>query len=1150
MYNNNIFGDRKITAEQAKLYEFISLPDQNLRINKEGNLSYNSSTKIMQYYDGSTWIDLDSTGPPSNLWQIDSTTYIKPLATYTDGIKVNKITPISGTTLTIAGDLTSNEILKILDLTTPTKQVQIKYDLDAGYIQSLDTAGPTYKSLYINNLGGNCYMGNGTFDAPSCKFNNIYERTTAAGITFNQKINVNDLYSFGTTNQDMTINMLGNGSLKMNFDSIGGIKAYQATTTSALRNYFGVDATHNLELRYYGGGGIPVDDYASLSYNYGGMDTSFFKMQSKKIDARMTLLNTETGTFNIGQYNDGNQLQIGYYYDLATAANRYAYIKYYGASTNALLFKQNGEVEGNMNKIYVDNLYEKTTSNGIICNNTIKVNIINGIADVDSGNIFGIPITDGFISADNINFSPTTLRNVVDNNISCGILSAVPTIIDNNNGSCTISACNVQIRALNSQTDKLLFLPVPSATLSITQAATEYIYVNYSAGTCSYIVSSSIVSNYQTMILVAQIYRVPLAESNELYINSQVCSCIQDIGKKVINFTGAKLGKIIYESGAILSFSGVQFAITVGNFNMALNMFSTQAKSLSTNFKYLSYNGSVWSELTATNNIDNVNYQGASGFTTINNSQWSVDFVYVTVDATTKYYIIKATSQATSLANALAISVPSNVPQRLINNGILIGKIVFQKSQNINSVFSNFTTALTFQGVTNHGSLGNLTTDDHPQYALLAGRTDETETLYINNISSFSAGTDKDFTLSTKGSGRFVINIDPTANGGFIMKSPNMTNLTNCDLYFGRYDGDTSNFGFMGYQYSTVNTANHSYLGVFGTGAVNKRIKIYASGILNIPGDLDALNADTTEGKTNIIRTGSDDTNCAYMKYTYSATEANRKLTIGYQGKTENFESHGDGKGYFTVENGTVNGYLYAGTVTRVGSSGNCAHSWIQIVGDTYGTTEGCFGYDSSLHALVYYNNTGKMVVSAVAALQMQNLIKSVESDKIAKVEIKADRVITNYIFPKKSNEIVTIYNFGFSENSPDFQAKYGCMGVDDFGFWGMNKLGMKCYFISNNSYENEQTKKNVSIQSNNHVLYDNVNKLTSQNKQQSEIIQKQQIEIKLLQKQVQDLFIEIEMIKKQIQKKNNTELDIGTDSPRNGLGNSLNFINSYYPSK
>jgi len=1199
MYNNNIFGDRKITAEQAKLYEFISLPDQNLRINKEGNLSYNTTTKYMQYYDGSTWLDLDHTGVPTNLWEINSTTYIKPLSAFTDGIKVNKITPTSGTTLTIAGDLTSNETLKILDTTTPTKQIQIKYDLDAGYIQSLDSVGPTYKPLYINNSGGNCYFGNGTVDIPTCKINSVYERTTAAGITFNHKINVNDLYAHGITNQDMSLNMLGNGSLNMNFDSTGGIHAYQSTQTSALRNYFGYDSTHNLEVRYYGGAGTSTDDYGSLSYNYGGTDTATLKMQSKKIDARMTLLNTETGTFNIGQYNDGNQLQIGYYYDLSTAANRYAYIKYYGASTNALLFKQNGEVEGNMNKIYVDNLYEKTSSNGIICNNTLKTNNISsfGTGDQDlnfetvnngcfyfngnsitgapiakfysaysatntsinigqddsyntslkwdsgggmslnlkyttdkiilnsdntglTGNLLGIPITSSTISANNIVFSPTTLRNVVDNNLSTGVIGSIPSIIDNLDGTITCSQTDVAIRATNITTANLLFLTCPSAILTMSESAINYIYIIYAAGSAQYAASSSIATGYQTTILIAQVYRVPITESNELYINSKVCSLIQDLPKRTINFTGVKLNKINYESGGILSFSGVQFAITSGTFNMALNEFTTQAKTLTTNFKYLSNNAGVWSELTATNNINNTDYNGPSGFTAMTVNRWSVDFVFVTVDATTKYYSVKATSEATSLANALNITVPT-LPQRLINNGILVGKIVFQKSQNINSVYSSFSSPISYQGITSHGNLSNLTVDDHPQYALLSGRTDETETLYINNISSFTSGTNKDMTFYTEGTGSYIFHVDPNPQAGkFCIGSPDLATGQEIDFYLGKGSTPSTivdNMAFFGFFYNSYAPGCFSYFGLRSGGIIDKRLRLYASGDLEIPSKLltDEISEKTSSNGVKV--------NHPLLCNSLTSLSTDTDLTLDANGTGE-------------IVCSTT---LQTPHITKLDAGTTCQHSYIQIIGDTVPNVVGGFGYSSTYNGLVYYDNVGlKLITSTIPA----SFSKSIDENKISKVEIKADRVITNFIYPKKLSDVVTVYNFGLKENSQDFQPSYGCLGVDDLGFWAMNKVGYKCYFVSNNSTEIDQ-KKNVTIQANNHVINDNM-------KQLKETTQKQAIEIKLLQKQMNDLYIEVEMLKKQMQKKNSTEMDINTDSPRNGLGNSLNFIDSYYGKK
>ena len=527
---------------------------------------------------------------------------------------------------------------------------------------------------------------------------NLHEKTSSNGIIMNSKVLVDNLYE-----------KTGSNGIKMNNTVLAGtIKPYGSTADLTITNN-GADSNIIIQTADNGltdGSDIEIRSKQDLiggfySDKTGTSWTSIVDMLGK------TGSDSLYSKFN---YNSVTPLMTGEI-GVKMANVEYPNMQLYPTKT-VLTYP-----------LYVDNLYEKTTSAGVSVNSTLKVNTIQGIADDDSGSIYGVPVTNAGIPVDNIVFSPWTLRQFV-NQTSCVGCLGKPVITDNTDGSISIAACNIQIRATNSTTADIKFLQCASGgPLSVPENTTRYLLISYNSGSPVYSLSASINTDYQTQILVAQIYRVPVAESNELYINENVCTNLLDLPKNMINSTGVKLNQIHYESGAALGFTGVQWSISQGNFDQAYNPIVTQSKALSGNFRYLEYTGSVWNEVTATNNINNTQYQGASGFTNLTASRWSVDFVYITVDATTKYYLIKSTSQTTSLANALALSVPSTLPSRLVNNGILVGKIVFQNGQNIDSVYSSFNSTMSFQGVTSHSNLANLTNDDHTQYLKLTGRT-------------------------------------------------------------------------------------------------------------------------------------------------------------------------------------------------------------------------------------------------------------------------------------------------------------------------------------------------------------------------------------------------------------------------------------------
>lgn len=740
-----------------------------------------------------------------------------------------------------------------------------------------------------------------------------------------------------------------------------------------------------------------------------------------------------------------------------------------------------------------NDLYEKTALHGIDVHNTIKIDEIAGLTTVDDGTIFGVPIEGGYIGADQITFgtSPNleTLQNVARRNLSSGVnQNTAPTITDNNDGTCTIDSTTVQIRA-NAGSD-FQFITVPTLTTSageLPENATRYIYVEYvSSNNARYFVRSTMYTDFIKYILIAKIYR-PLGVT-ELYINNKVCSIIYDLPKRSINATGVKQGEIHWESGATLSFSALQFAVSTGYFNCGLNEFSTAQKALAGQWRYLIYDGTTFNESALTTNINNTQYQGATALTTMTNNNWAVDFVYVTVSGS--YYVIKSTSQATSLAGALSISLPT-VPQRLINNGILIGKIVFQKSANINNVYSAFASLVTYQGATNHSDLANLSADDHTQYALInASQRQSGDTLYINNITTH--GTDANLTFSTSGTGHFMFNIEPyPSNGKFFINNPSMTNGQFIDFFMGKNVTSWVDMCLFGYKFATTGTDQYSYFGIRGPSGSNidKRIFIYGTGITTFPGSSYSLDTSTTEGNVTKLTAGQDAAAMGGIYYTYSATASNRFVSFGYDGVTKPFSAYQDGKSYFNVYEGTVTNKLKVDTITNNTSTDiNIDHASDVVkniyIGKTYchdiylgrsgyivetsgnfrptnytsaATTEGVLTYDYAVgeKCLKYYNGSAWITLG-----------KSGSNDAPTKKinysngDTKVDRLLVGSIEPKSTKEPIITKNIVLGDN---MYGKSGSIGYDDMGFFAVNSNGMRVYFVGNNKANNKHGIDNVT---------------------------------------------------------------------------------------
>ena len=425
------------------------------------------------------------------------------------------------------------------------------------------------------------------------------------------------------------------------------------------------------------------------------------------------------------------------------------------------------------NGVGIGDLYLGGTGSNVFMYSQLLEDTIIGTTTPNSGSLYGIPVTSSTISVDNIVFSPTTLRQYVNNSGSTGLLAS-PAITDVGDGSITVAAVNCQIRATNSSTAKIEFLPVTAATtpLVIPSDTTRYLIVSYNTGTPIYSLSTSVNTDLQTQILCAVIYRVPATESNELYINKNIATIINDSCKNFMVTTGQRSGVIKWQSGAALGFSTLQFNTTQGYFNQGVNNFSTVPKANGDSFKYIYHSSGVFVESTAQTNINITQYDNGTNLATITpTSRWSVQFVYATTDTVTRYYVIYATAIADSLSNALAIPLPTSIPSRLQSCGILLGKIVFQRSAaTINQVLSVFSSSTTYQGITSHSDLANLTADDHTQYAIInTTPRSTTDYLTMNLMNAQSIGcnaTNGLLSISSNGSGSLNV-------GGYNNTIPN-----------------------------------------------------------------------------------------------------------------------------------------------------------------------------------------------------------------------------------------------------------------------------------------------------------------------------------------------------------------------------------------
>ncbi|KKK75164.1 hypothetical protein LCGC14_2876490, partial [marine sediment metagenome] len=109
----------------------------------------------------------------------------------------------------------------------------------------------------------------------------------------------------------------------------------------------------------------------------------------------------------------------------------------------------------------------------------------------------------------------------------------------------------------------------------------------------------------------------------------------------------------------------------------------------------------------------NTEYDDGSGaLVTMTNNRYAVLWFYLETDG--DLVMLYGRNQYTTAAGAENESVPATVPDRITAHGMLIGRLVYQKSgAAATSIDSVFTTVFSSVGVTAHADLASVTSDQH-----------------------------------------------------------------------------------------------------------------------------------------------------------------------------------------------------------------------------------------------------------------------------------------------------------------------------------------------------------------------------------------------------------------------------------------------------
>ncbi len=243
---------------------------------------------------------------------------------------------------------------------------------------------------------------------------------------------------------------------------------------------------------------------------------------------------------------------------------------------------------------------------------------------------------------------------------------------------------------------------------------TIYIGIQYNAGPPAFaeiVIRDTDVWNLHTDFPLGSVVN----EDDVLHITNRPHFVANGLGHTLDRFhETAPIARDESGGGLILGESGdgnFNVTVTQGGLWDRLSRFPISTFNTATGDDFDSYVNGVFEE--TRNTWDNLQYDNGGTIDTLMNNRWGVQWFYLELDgALVMQY---GTSNAVTQSLAEAESTPSTVSPRITDHGILIGRIVFQKSAASATVETVFETTFAATGVTSHLNLTDIGTNTHSQ---------------------------------------------------------------------------------------------------------------------------------------------------------------------------------------------------------------------------------------------------------------------------------------------------------------------------------------------------------------------------------------------------------------------------------------------------
>ena len=307
------------------------------------------------------------------------------------------------------------------------------------------------------------------------------------------------------------------------------------------------------------------------------------------------------------------------------------------------------------------------------------------------------------------------VQDWANNTQSAGVISGGG-FTDNNDGTMTVAAGTGFIKATDSVIGTTKFFDW-SENASVTPADNDlsFVYVE-SDGSISTTTDYSSINDH-TQVSLGRVYR----EGTELHFlesSQRVYDLMHRVRRRF--YQTERSGERADGMSTTRKDGGSKnlcLDITASKFFWGLDMFETSAFDSSGADTFSTwYNDGSWQETTGVSEIDNQQYNDYGvGLANLSNNKYGVHWVFMHEDG--HVHVVYGVGDY-DLRDSYLATVPANLPAKVWKMGILIAKIVIEEDEedSFTEIFYPWTTTFAGSVVTDHGSLGGLGDDDHPQY--------------------------------------------------------------------------------------------------------------------------------------------------------------------------------------------------------------------------------------------------------------------------------------------------------------------------------------------------------------------------------------------------------------------------------------------------